>query len=289
MPDLTTRHQVPLQLLQAKPTFLLELIELAGVPVPPHTEIHQKSANFTVNLNDDGPRERHADDCWLLIQDKAGALAVIVEVQSAPDARKRWSIPTYAVISRDRHACDAMVLMICLSKATAHKAEEPITIGPSNTFTTHALGPDKLDMPKSPHHRVSPERVMLAAAVSSKQINRPEFRRTILESLGTLDTERKHKYTDLLLDLAREVGGPELEADMKVETRRYFSQTFRDLHAEGVAEGRAKTVIQILTSRGIQLTDQQRDQIHSTTDEDQLTRWVDAALTATTADEVLRA
>jgi hypothetical protein len=57
--------------------------------------------------------------------------------------------------------------------------------------------------------------------------------------------------------------------------------------AEGKANGKAEAVIRIFARRGLQVTDTQRAQILATTDLPTLDRWIDRALDATIAADVL--
>ncbi|MFD0772378.1 hypothetical protein ACFQZ2_00460 [Streptomonospora algeriensis] len=56
--------------------------------------------------------------------------------------------------------------------------------------------------------------------------------------------------------------------------------------AAGQAAGEAKAIIKLLRSRGIDLTDDQRDTILTCTDIEQLDTWFDRALKADTARDV---
>ncbi len=56
--------------------------------------------------------------------------------------------------------------------------------------------------------------------------------------------------------------------------------------AEGEARGRALDVVAVLETRGLTVTDAQRQQILSCTDLDQLGRWLRRAVLAASADEV---
>jgi hypothetical protein len=57
--------------------------------------------------------------------------------------------------------------------------------------------------------------------------------------------------------------------------------------AKGRAEGLAEGLLRLLASRDIQLDPDQRTKIETCTDLDQLDRWFDRALRATSLDEVL--
>jgi len=79
---------------------------------------------------------------------------------------------------------------------------------------------------------------------------------------------------------------------------RWYSEDARAWIAEGKAEGRAegkaegeiegeiKLLLRILRSRGIDITDEQRQRISECKNPEQIETWADRALTATSADEL---
>jgi hypothetical protein len=77
-----------------------------------------------------------------------------------------------------------------------------------------------------------------------------------------------------------------LEAMMR--TTPYRSEFVESYVEQGKAQAKAEDVIKILDARGIELAGEQRDQVTSCTDLDQLDRWFDRALAATTAADVFK-
>jgi hypothetical protein len=78
--------------------------------------------------------------------------------------------------------------------------------------------------------------------------------------------------------------------------RGWLDDHDRQVEAEARAEGRAEAkveakaegVLRILGKRSVELTGEQRERIGSCTDPAQLDAWFDAALDATSADELFR-
>jgi hypothetical protein len=68
---------------------------------------------------------------------------------------------------------------------------------------------------------------------------------------------------------------------MKTESR-WYSET---AHA-WIAEGEAKGVLLILETRGIEVTEEQRQRITGCGDPEQLEAWIRRAVTVTSADEL---
>jgi len=71
--------------------------------------------------------------------------------------------------------------------------------------------------------------------------------------------------------------------------REYLSEQFRTLAAKHKAEGEGEAVLKVLEARGIPVAVEVREQILACTDVEQLDLWLRRAITATTADEVVRA
>lgn len=60
-----------------------------------------------------------------MIDGSAGKLAVVAEVQTAPDNDKRWVWPSYLLQARLHHRCPAVLLVICRDLATGRWARQP--------------------------------------------------------------------------------------------------------------------------------------------------------------------
>jgi hypothetical protein len=96
----------------------------------------------------------------------------------------------------------------------------------------------------------------------------------------------------LVMRAASELERERLEADMGTNSPQHlmFKEAYADGYAHGLQRGRTeRTIVLVLTTRGIELTDTQREQIAACDDGDQLARWFSRAVTAATADEVLAA
>ena len=80
---------------------------------------------------------------------------------------------------------------------------------------------------------------------------------------------------------------------MSTAVNEYHSELFREIaarnQAEGEARGEGRAVLTVLDARGVPVPDAIRQQILGCADLDQLDRWLRRAVTATTADDVIRA
>ena len=57
---------------------------------------------------------------------------------------------------------------------------------------------------------------------------------------------------------------------------------------KGKAEGKAEALLAVLASRGVMLTTEQRELVMSCLDLEQVDRWFDRSLSATSADDVFK-
>lgn len=75
-----------------------------------------------------------------------------------------------------------------------------------------------------------------------------------------------------------------LEALM--QTKEYKNDFFDRAEAQGMAKGKAESLVVVLEYRGMHLTDEQNDRVMSCTDADQLDLWLRRALAATSVGDV---
>src|SRR4030081_2470402 len=95
-------HEVLVDLFKNRPSLAPEMLaEALGVSLPDYTEARIVSADLT----EIQPAEYRADIVVLLLHGTARVRVVIVEVQLAPNARKRFTWPAYAPVSRAIHEC----------------------------------------------------------------------------------------------------------------------------------------------------------------------------------------
>ena len=66
----------------------------------------------------------------------------------------------------------------------------------------------------------------------------------------------------------------------------YKSEWARRQHAEGKAEGEARSIIAFLTARGIEVSEEARAKITACTDFDQLDQWIHRAAVAERVEDL---
>jgi hypothetical protein len=260
---------------------------LLHVEVPGFREARLADAT----LNELVPVEYRADAVVVFTEDKP-VFGVIIEAQLQRDDDKLFTWPLYAVGARERHRCPFVVIVVTPDPATATWAARTVEIGGGVRYWPLVIGPDGIP----------------------KIVDRDQARR---EPQLALLSVMAHGHGDV--ETASAIGGaaawailpfPEeqrllysllIEANLSeaarkaIEMQSGFDKFFTDAQrrtierakAEGRAEGEAMALLKILARRGVTLTADQRRQVLECTDVGRLEQWIDRALSATSADEIL--
>ena len=169
---------------------------------------------------------------------------IVIEAQLAPDERKSFVWPVYAVNLRARLELPVCTLVVTVDEATARWAAKPVDLGGGNSYRPLVLGP--AGVPEVDRRSAG------AAWTRSWPFSRPwrtGRMRTAgkplqialaaqLASLG-LDEDRARIYFDLVLASLGEAARRELRA-MDPAKYEYQSDFAKRYVAQGRAEGRAQ-------------------------------------------------
>jgi hypothetical protein len=105
------------------------------------------------------------------------------------------------------------------------------------------------------------------------------------------DQAVSRKICDMLLVALSKAARDLWEEHMTVVDYEYRSELFRELKArgktEGKAEGKADSVLRVLSRRGVPVPAAVEEQIRACADLDLLDTWLDRALTAVSAEDVI--
>ncbi|WP_107658629.1 hypothetical protein [Nocardia suismassiliense] len=276
-------HEAPLELLRHNPELAAALLADTGIRLP-------AGATATIsdsNLSTCNPPEFRADAVTLLRGIDGDKLAIITESQSAPPKRgKRRAWPAYVAVAQSQHDCDAVLVVIAASPATAHACSRTIHTGhPGFSLAPIVIGPHNTPDPTNPAFAgVAPELTVLAALTHALDLTEDANRRLVLDKLATLDRETRTTYTRFVRHAASDAARKALEELMA-------SPTYRDdwvdgLLDQGEARGEAKSLLRVLAVRGFPVADDVREHILSTSDTGQLEAWLDKAVVAKSLDEV---
>ena len=279
MPSIS--HEAPLELLRGDPRLAAVLLHGLDIPIPADPGAAMAPSELTASV----PTELRADAVVMLSGADGARLAVVVEIQLRYDSRKRFSWPSYLTQVRAAHRCPAVLLVICLSTATAARCRTPIATGhPGFDLVPLVIDPLTIPDPNGPAAATAgPELAVLAVLTGALDLNQDSARRLVLASLANLDDSRLATYTVLVRSAVSQSARQALEDLMTTK----FRDTFVDrLLAEGEAKGEARAILRVLAARGLEVPAKVREQVLSCTDTSQLETWTDRAAIAVSVEEV---
>jgi hypothetical protein len=305
-------HEAPVELLRRNPLLAAALLDGTGVEVPVGVRAMMTAGDLSSAL----PAELRADAVIVLDGRGRGPgrpptkLAVVVEVQTSPDERKRRVWPAYLTLARAQHDCPAALVVICPGRATGRWARRPILTGhPGFDLVPLVIDADTTPPPGVPGLAgAGPELAVLATFTGAIDLEQDVGRRLVLGALAAadLDVDRLKTYTHLIRAVASVSARSALEALMTTAFKddfveRYLAQgraealaelgdDFIDrIEAKGRAEGEAGMLLRVLAARGFEVPAQVRERVLSCTDLSQLECWGDRAATAASLDDVFSA
>jgi hypothetical protein len=283
-------HEAPLLLFRERPELVPELLrDVVGLVLPPHGRVRVEESNFAQIV----PAEYRADLVLTLTNDSAPVMGIIVEVQLARDARKRFTWPLYTAVLHAKLGCATCLVVVAANDEVARWAAEPVTsLQPGPAFTPVVLGPDRIPVVTSAAEAArQPELAVLSALAHGREPHALQIGRAALAAASRLDDERRTLYTDLVLYALAGEAREALEIEMNLSNYEFKSDFFKRKLAEGEARaearGEARAVLTLLAARGLTMTEDVRARILSCTDLATLDRWVARAAAAVTAEEVI--
>jgi hypothetical protein len=309
-------HEILADLFKTRPSLAAEiLVEALDVSLPDYTEARIASADLT----EIQPAEYRADVVVLLFNGADCVRVVIVEVQLATDARKRFTWPAYATVSRAIHECPVALLVIAPDPAVAAWCAEPIETG----IPGFVLSPSVLNRTSVPivtdrgEAARRPELGVLSAMAHGETEAGEMIASAMLPVIKELDADRSRLYYDLVYNSVNEAARRVLETMMKnYEYQSPFAKTYvaqgrAEGHAEGLTEGltkgltegltkgltegltkgrteeAARNLLTVLRVRGLAVPDAVRERILAQKDPERLERWLEKAAVAASVAAVL--
>ena len=290
-------HESLLALFRNRPHLAPDLLRDAlRVELPAYTEARVESADLT----DVQPAEYRAD-LVVLLYDGKPVLGIVVEVQLAPDAHKRFAWPVYAVGLRARMRCPVCLLVVSPHESVARWASKPIELGGGSLFIPFVLGPSGVpEVTDQARATADPELAVLSAMAHGKDRDVDKALRIAVAAVTAslrLDPARSKMYFDLvagsLSDAARkglQAMDPAKYVYQSEFALRYIAQGRAEGKAEGKAEGelhgQAAILIKLLALKFGPLTAEATDRVQQASAE-QLDRWAERLLNATSLDDLL--
>ncbi|MFI0357590.1 hypothetical protein [Actinomadura sp. 9N407] len=280
-------HEMPLEMVRNRPALAPELLRtMFGYTIPEAMQAFLGSET----LNDCDPKEYRCDAAVMLGDPQKPDLGIIIEVQSRPSDRKNFTWPAYMANLRARHECDVVLLVFCPDEATARRCAKAIETG----HPGWVLMPLVINMAGLPpitdpvRAQQLPELAVLGVTgVTGGPETRPALR-ALWAALEVLPVDIRWKYHDHVVSRLPALARSILEELVDTKTYKLQSEFALRYEAEGKAEGKAESILQVLSERGLNPSEEERVRIESCRDLDQLETWVKRSITAGTVDEIFK-
>lgn len=272
-------HEALLLLFRNRPELAAELLRDAlGVELPEYTEARIESAELT----DVAPAARYADLVVLLIEGVA-VLGIVVEVQLAPDEDKPFTWPVYVANLRARIRCPVELLVVAPDTKVATWAARPIRLGERASLLPFVIGPEGVPMVVDlDQARRAPELAVLSAIAHGHTAVDDAVRLADIAARASsqLGAQRFAVYYDLIISALSEAARKAFE--MLPQTHEYQDKSLK----RSFSDGRAQALLDVLESRELAVSDEQRQRILECNDAETLRAWMRKAVTVKTTDEL---
>ncbi|HYU32539.1 MAG TPA: hypothetical protein VEW48_10285 [Thermoanaerobaculia bacterium] len=274
-------------LFKNRPMLAAEILEeVLDISLPSYTEARLAS----IDLTEIQPAEYRADLVVVLLEDDIPVRVIIVEVQLSTNPRKRLSWPAYVTVSRAIDGCPTDLLVIAPDPSVAEWCAEPIEIGvPGFILRPPVLPRSEVPVVTEPVEAVRrPELGVLSAIAHGQTGQGAAIAAAVLPAILELDDDRARLYHDLVYNSLNEAARREIEMIKGYEYQSDFAKKYvAQGRAEGRAEGLGEGLLSVLRVRGLTVSDAVRERILAEKDPERLERWLDKAVVASSADEVI--
>jgi len=290
-------HEGLIALFRENPALAPELLQQSlHVTLPAFSEIRLDEADFTQLV----PTQYRADLVILLVDGKP-VYGIILEIQLAKNEEKRFSWNLYQAALRAKLRCPTCVLVVAPDSAVATWAAQPIDTGqPGSAFVPLVLGPQGIPLlTEAGRAQTTPEMAVLSSLAHGNEVGGWKVVMATLAALDGISDEKARFYYDLVMSRLNAVSRQALEEMMQSGAYQYQSEFARKYVAEGRAEGEAKgkaegkaegeaqAVLMILATRGLAISEPQREQILACQDLATLEQWLKKAITAASVAEII--
>jgi hypothetical protein len=238
------------------------------------------------------PRTYHADG-MLLYCDAADqpVLAAVLEVQRGWDPAKRWTWKLYVAQLESELMVNTALVVFCPDPAIARRYRgmfefEGLSLPLRPFIFTPSDVPLLVDVELA---KASPALAVFSAICHGRDARVDEVFPALAAVLRTLGPTKAVLYHDIVLAGLPRASRARWEAFMTTTfDSPYLSERFRELHAQGQAVGEVHAVLTVLDARGVEVPEAVREQILACTDLTVLDTWLRRAVTADSAEDVVR-
>ncbi|PRX96209.1 hypothetical protein [Allonocardiopsis opalescens] len=280
----TREHELLIDLFRDDPATAPKLLKgVFDLPIPEYTRTCLESTD----LPEVNPVEFRAD-AVITLRNDAPVMAVIVEVQRGRDSVKRRSWPVYLTTLHARLRCPTVLLVVCPDAAVGRWCAQPIRVGhPEWVLHPLVVGPESVPVVHDPEQVRNAPGLALLSALAHGNDDRVVLD-AVMDGLDAVDRDRARLYTQYILSQLSGAALEYLEAVLETEKFEYMSDFTRRYVEKGELKGEAKSVLRVLTSRGVAVSDAARARIESCRDEEQLDIWLDRVATVEHVDDLFR-
>ena len=200
------------------------------------------------------------------------------------------SWPAYVCNARAEHDCDAILLVLALSKRAARESAGLIRTGhPGFDLAPLVRGPGTLPHPGHPLY--GPQLTVLNILTGDLDLSNHAVRMFALLAIAEAPVELRESYTRIIRAVASESARAALEELMMTHLKDPFIDGLLDQGraegvAKGVAKGEAQILLRIMTARGLDIPEHLRVRVAECTDTASLEAWADRAATATSLADI---
>lgn len=294
----SAQHETPVAVIRTNPDLLGWLLGSGferKVPDFEHVRPHATDVRVMV------PRTYHADG-MVVFCDAADRplMGAVLEVQRRWDVTKLRTWKLYVAQLEAELDVATSLVVFCPDPAIARRYRALFEEDESSlTLLPLIFTPDDLPLVTDVAlARANPAQAVFTAVC---HIDRPEVEAAfpaLVEALRAADPKQALLYYDVVLAGLPPATRTRWEAFMSTAAGYEFqSELLRQVSAEheargearGEAHGEAQAILTVLEERGVPVSDDIRDQIMTCADTSQLTTWLRRAVTAATAEDVVRA
>lgn len=295
-----TREAI-IRLIQEKPESVAQTFTALGIQVPETRSITIVSPDATEVL----PVERRIDVVLKFETYQQGEFLLLVEVQRGKEAAKPSTWLYYQAYMQQRHKLPATLVVVCPERRVARWAADTHLFGAAfgQTAMLKPLVLSPVNVPKVTTADDAERDLALAslsAIVHSADMDHEVIMRALSSAMRTRTPDTDMSIWTELVErgLGRSPAAEQWRKLMAVDLSFFQSETSQQLRREGREQGReeglvqgalekaAQYIINIARSRGVEVSESDRERILSCKDEELLDVWFERASTATSVDEL---
>ena len=250
----------------------------------------------------------HRADLVLMVGDPVKpTMAIVVEVQIAPDDHKPWRWPLYVVTLAERHRCPVHLVVVAMRPEVESWALALPQVSPSFVLRPVVLGPGRMPPPDElAAHRPTAARLLLSLGMYVRGQRDARYLKALgsANPTGVDDFGGWEDYNRLVVALLMKALPTLKEKEMDIdlgEEGALYDTLWARAEAKGREQGReqgreegrveeARDLFgRLAAARGWALTAPQLAQLHAIGDHARLSRWCERIITASSVDEALTA